>query len=89
MTYETYMKKIIVAKGNNKDEWKTANPDENPVIFDAAHLDIKSLIARSGSIAKFSRHFLVPYRTAQDWSAGKMSPPVATVYLIGYAMLGE
>lgn len=54
-------------------------------IWKASHLTFKKVLDASGlSQAAFADHFLIPYRTVQDWYARKSKPPV---YIV--AMLAE
>lgn len=45
-------------------------------IWDAVHRDVKQIAADAGmSQRKLAERFLIPYRTVEDWSAGKRSCP--------------
>lgn len=48
-------------------------------IWDACHRSVKDIAAAAGlSYRKLAERFCVPYRTMEDWSAGKSSCPVYT-----------
>lgn len=45
-------------------------------IWDAYHRSIKDIADASGlSQRKLAERFFIPYRTVEDWSAGKRTPP--------------
>lgn len=45
-------------------------------IWDAAHITVKELRARTGlSQAAFCARYLIPRRTLEDWEAGRRDPP--------------
>lgn len=46
-------------------------------IWDAAHRDLRQIAAAAGlSCRKLAERFAVPYRTMEDWSAGKSTCPI-------------
>lgn len=59
------------------------------IIFDTAHNDINSLIARVGKMTDFARLYKIPYRTAQDWRSGNSKPSQCLINLIGYSLVQE
>lgn len=40
-------------------------------------------------MSEFARKFGLPYRTAQDWCAGRRQPPEYISRLIGYVMIAD
>lgn len=51
---------------------------------------IDELIKKSGmKMTEFSKYFNIPYRTVQDWKAGKYVPPVYLLELIEYKLKNE
>ncbi len=45
--------------------------------------DIRILAAEAGlSLMALSKRFDIPYRTVQDWAAGKRTPPVYVLRMI-------
>ena len=45
-------------------------------LWNVAHWDFKVLIKEMGfTLLSFSNRFCVPYRTVQDWAAGRRNPP--------------
>lgn len=51
---------------------------------------ITELIKKSEmNMKEFSEYFDIPYRTVQDWKAGKSTPPVYVVELIEYKLENE
>ena len=61
--------------------------DELSVIYGVAHSDVKSLVARIGHMTVFSELFRVPYRTVQDWRAGRSKMQEYTIRMIGYILI--
>ncbi len=58
------------------------------IIGAAADRDVKRLVALSGlKSIDFARKYILPYRTLQDWCAGKHTPPEYLPVLIGYVMV--
>lgn len=50
--------------------------DQLGQIWDACHRSVKEIAAAAGlSQRKLAERFLIPYRTVEDWSAGKRSCP--------------
>lgn len=48
-------------------------------IWDAYHRNVKDIAAAAGlSCRKLAERFCIPYRTMEDWSAGKSACPVYT-----------
>ena len=51
---------------------------------------INELIEKSGMNMKgFSEYFHIPYRTVQDWKAGKSTPPAYVLELVEYKLENE
>lgn len=51
---------------------------------------IEELIKKSGmKMTEFSEYFNIPYRTVQDWKAGKYVPPAYLLELIEYKLKNE
>lgn len=49
------------------------------MIWDAYHRSVKEIAADAGlSCRKLAERFCIPYRTVEDWSAGKRECPVYT-----------
>lgn len=57
------------------------------IIFDTAHNDINSLIARVGKMTDFAKLYKIPYRTVQDWKCGNSEPSQYLISLIGYTLV--
>ena len=52
--------------------------------------DIAILIRQSGlSLSAFAAEYHIPYRTVQDWNAGRRVPPPYVVNLLQIAMNGK
>ena len=75
--------------------WNDAPEDDIPEdrinylaqLWDDAHSSIKELAAANGlSIRKLAETIGVPYRTAEDWSAGKSTPPLYVRLLIAESL---
>lgn len=47
-------------------------------IWDAYHRSVKEIAAAGLSCRKLAERFCVPYRTMEDWSAGKSTCPIYT-----------
>lgn len=46
-------------------------------IWEATHRDVKGIAAAAGlSCRKLAERFAIPYRTVEDWSAGKSTCPI-------------
>lgn len=46
-------------------------------IWEATHRDVKGIAAAAGlSCRKLAERFAIPYRTMEDWSAGKSTCPI-------------
>lgn len=57
----------------------TDRVDQLSQIWDATHRNIKEIAAAAGlSCRKLAERFCVPYRTMEDWSAGKSTCPIYT-----------
>lgn len=41
------------------------------------------------NMSQFSKHFNIPYRTIQDWEAGKRNCPVYVLELLKYRIENE
>ena len=56
-------------------------------IWDATRRDTAAILAASGmNMMQLSQRLLIPYRTVQDWAAGKRTPPAWTLLLIQEAL---
>lgn len=53
-------------------------------IYRIATSDLKEVRNMNG--AEFSRTYGIPYRTVQDWDAGRRNPPDYVIALIKYAI---
>ncbi len=71
--------------------WGDGESSEIPVdrlnelgkIWDACHRSFPDIAAASGlSNRKLAERFLIPYRTAEDWAAGKRCPPLYVLLAI-------
>lgn len=50
-------------------------------------MTINDIVKMSGmTMAEISRRFGIPYRTIQDWSAGKRTPPEYVLRLLDEAL---
>ena len=63
--------------------------DELNIIYEVAHGDVKSLVARIGQMTAFSDIFRFPYRTVQDWRAGRYKIQNYTIRMLGYILIVE
>lgn len=55
----------------------TQRLDQLGQIWDACHRNIKEIAAAAGlSCRKLAERFTIPYRTMEDWSAGKSTCPI-------------
>ncbi|MBE6882573.1 MAG: helix-turn-helix domain-containing protein [Ruminococcaceae bacterium] len=53
-------------------------------------MDFKELREKSGmNLTKFSGYFNIPYRTIQDWEAGRRKCPPYVLDLMEYKLRGE
>ena len=53
-------------------------------------MTFKELIKGSGmNLKEFSEYFKIPYRTIQDWNAGRRTPPEYLLELINYKLENE
>lgn len=60
------------------------------IIAAAGDADIDALRKAAGlSITQFCRKFGLPFRTVQDWCAGRRQPPEYISRLIGYVMIAD
>lgn len=57
------------------------------IIFEVAHNDVKSLVARVGQMTTFSELFRIPYRTVQDWRAKRFRIQEHVIRMIGYILI--
>ena len=53
-------------------------------------MTLNELIKGSGmNLKEFSEYFSIPYRTVQDWNAGRRTPPEYLLELINYKLENE
>lgn len=53
-------------------------------------MTLNELIKGSGmNLKEFSEYFNIPYRTVQDWNAGRRTPPEYLLELISYKLENE
>ena len=53
-------------------------------------MTLNELIKDSGmNLKAFSEYFNIPYRTVQDWNAGRRTPPEYLLELISYKLENE
>lgn len=53
-------------------------------------MTFKELLQQSGmNIKQMSDYFKIPYRTAQDWNAGRRTPPEYLLGLMAYKLEKE
>lgn len=53
-------------------------------------MTLNELIKGSGmNLKAFSEYFNIPYRTVQDWNAGRRTPPEYLLELINYKLENE
>ena len=53
-------------------------------------MTLNELIKGSGmNLKEFSEYFNIPYRTVQDWNAGRRTPPEYLLELISYKLDNE
>ena len=53
-------------------------------------MTLNELIKGSGmNLKEFSEYFNIPYRTVQDWNAGRRTPPEYLLELINYKLENE
>lgn len=79
---DAYVSDLALSSMWNDDEntdIPTERIDALGVIWDAYHRPVKEIAADAGlSCRKLAERFCIPYRTVEDWSAGKRECPTYT-----------
>lgn len=76
-TYISDFSKSAIWGDREDANYSATREDQLGEIWDACHRSVKDIAGAAGlSCRKLAERFCVPYRTMEDWSAGKSACPI-------------